>query len=326
VIFIGSQRYVVEDACSGLTYVTLATFLGYAFGLLVYRSWMRILAIALLGGAIGIAANALRVNAIVLIDWWNGSQMDLGAHGTFQWIALFAALGILFYVLRRLEPDGAAIAPAQIAGLHSCRRTLIAPVVAGLLAVAASGCTAHLQAGETERSESARSDTFPTTISGWEFDGLAKRSVDWERGIEVAETIYGRHGRSLHLIAIEALSPSAKLPESRLAPEERPPWREKHTDRARGCPESRCTAFIHVTWERDKTHQVRHVYYVYALGAYVTDSRFVLRAMHGWHRLNGDAAATRLVGIVADDPLDPAELAHAFQRVASPARSGMAAY
>ena len=55
------------------------------------------------------------MNAIVLTDWIRGTQMDLAAHGNIQWIALFATLMILFYVLSVLKGDGAAAPTADSA-------------------------------------------------------------------------------------------------------------------------------------------------------------------------------------------------------------------
>ena len=77
VIFIGTYRYIVVDACSGLSYVTLAAFLSYSFGLLLYRSLLKIVALTLLGAGFGLIANTVRVNSIILVDWFRSSQMDL---------------------------------------------------------------------------------------------------------------------------------------------------------------------------------------------------------------------------------------------------------
>jgi len=69
VIFIGANRYIVVDECSGLAFVTLGAFLGYSFGCLLYRSFFKIFLLAALGAFLGIVSNVVRVNAIVLIDW-----------------------------------------------------------------------------------------------------------------------------------------------------------------------------------------------------------------------------------------------------------------
>ena len=107
VIHVGTHRYIVVDECAGLTYVTLASFLGYCFGLMLYRSFSKIVAMCLMGALVGIASNVVRVNAIVAMDWVSDSQMDLAGHGVVQWVALFAALGILFWILNRLPADAA---------------------------------------------------------------------------------------------------------------------------------------------------------------------------------------------------------------------------
>ena len=125
VIFVGTHRYVVIDECAGLAYVTLASFLGYSFGLLLYRTFAKVVALALLGAALGIASNVFRVCAIVLIDWVRGSQMDLTAHGTWQWLGLLASLGALFYVLVRL---GRGRPPARRRGRRARRRSTPAGV------------------------------------------------------------------------------------------------------------------------------------------------------------------------------------------------------
>jgi len=72
VIFIGANRYIVVDECSGLAFVTLGAFLGYSFGCLLYRSFFKIFLLAALGAFLGIVSNVVRVNAIVLIDWIRG--------------------------------------------------------------------------------------------------------------------------------------------------------------------------------------------------------------------------------------------------------------
>ena len=58
-VHIGPHRYIVADACSGLAYVTLATFLGYSFGCLLYRSFFRIAALAAFSAFLGVVCNSL---------------------------------------------------------------------------------------------------------------------------------------------------------------------------------------------------------------------------------------------------------------------------
>src|SRR5205085_2362299 len=100
-VLVGTHRYFVAEVCSGLTYVTLGMFLGYCFGLLVYRSFHRVAALALLGALLGVFGNIVRVNAIVMIDWLRDSQMDLAAHGVLQWISVLGMVAILLLVVHR---------------------------------------------------------------------------------------------------------------------------------------------------------------------------------------------------------------------------------
>jgi exosortase/archaeosortase family protein len=153
--FVGAHRYIVIDECAGLAYVTLATFLGYSFGLLLYRTFAKVLALALVGAALGIASNVLRVCAIVLIDWSRGSQMDLAAHGTWQWLGLLGGLGMLFYLLVRLVADPAPHAAVAMSGGRATPARALAPMVAGLAAIVVTAGAAALQA-TLRRSRSAR--------------------------------------------------------------------------------------------------------------------------------------------------------------------------
>ena len=75
---------------------------------------------------------------------------------------------------------------------------------------------------------------------------------------------------------------------------------------------------VHTTWKRDKSRQLRHVYHVYGIGSFSTDSRLVLRAAHGWQRLTGGQADPRLIAIVYDDVIPSAdELAAVFRSLQS---------
>ena len=53
---------------------------------------------AAMGAVIGVLTNALRVWMIVGIDYLQGSQMDMAAHLDLQWLALFAGIGLLFFL------------------------------------------------------------------------------------------------------------------------------------------------------------------------------------------------------------------------------------
>ena len=319
VIFIGTHRYIVVDECSGLSYVTLAIFLGYSFGLLLYRSIFKIAALSLFGACLGIFSNVLRVNAIVLIDWLRDSQMDLGAHGTIQWIALFATLGFLFYVLSRLKIDETSVAPVAVAPEQANPAWRFAPVVAGLSALLIAGSATALPGNELRPPRGVLTALLPQNILGWKLsDPAAAWSVDEQSRTESTSLTYQRNGRDMQVVIVETLSPTAKLPESRLAPHDNNVWREKQIRNETACVVSGCMAFVHSTWQRDKSQQLRHVYYAYSIGRFTTDSRFALRAAHGWNRLTGGRDSPRLIAFVSEDAAaDIDELAAAYQSLQS---------
>jgi len=302
VIFIGAHRYIVTDECSGLAYVTLAIFLGYCFGLLLYRSIFKIAALALFGAFLGFSCNAIRVNAIVLIDWVRGSQMDLTAHGNIQWIALLATLGLLFYVLSRLKPDAPSVARTVAAPEPSMPIRRFAPVVASLSVLLVAGSAAGLPANELRPPRGAQTGSFPQDLSGWKLANPAPAwSVDPQSRTETISLAYQRNGRDMHVVIVETLSPTAKLPESTFAPRDKSIWRERPVEKEAACVGSDCIALVHATWQRDKSQQVRHAYYVYSIGNFSTDSRLALRAAHGWHRLTGGHDNPRLTGFISED-------------------------
>ena len=89
-------------------------------------------------------------------------------------------------------------------------------------------------------------------------------------------------------------------------------WREKRASRESGCVDVACPQFVHAIWEREKTRQLRHVYYAYAIGDVVTASALVLRAARGARMLTGRRDPLCLIAIVADEPIDAAETALAL--------------
>jgi exosortase/archaeosortase family protein len=321
VIYIGTHRYIVVDECSGLAYVTLAGFLGYCFGLLLYRSLTKVVALALLGALIGIVSNVLRVDAIVFIDWLRDSQMDLAAHGTLQWIALFATLGLLFFVLARLKGDApSAVAPPVPPPQSAATMRKFAPVFGGLAGLLIAGCATALPAPAMGAQQAAQADEFPNAIAGWQLSGpVPSWSVAADGATESIDLTYMRDGREWHAVIVTTLSPTAKLRASALTPRDGT-WREQEIRRERGCAADRCIEFVHSTWLRDRGKELRHVYHAYSVGDLVTDSTFAIRAAYGWHRLQRDGEIPRLYGfVVADVAANVDELATALLALRGPA-------
>ena len=300
-VHIGSQRYIVSEGCSGLAYVTLSIFLSYSFGLLLYRSLFRILGLTLLGAFLGFFSNVLRVNAIVTIDWLQGSQMDLTGHGHLQWVALFVALGLLFFVLSRLKPEASpsayAAPPAQPRALRRA-----SPVLAGVLVLLIVGSFHALPIDTLRNPGAARHAPAPGNVGQWM---LASPRAAWtispDKQTESLVLTYRRHDEAMQVRILETRSPIAKLSPSQLAPAETQ-WQQTQIRSRSACIDSRCLPLLHATWQRTKSRELRHVFYTYSIGDYATDSVLALRLAHGWHRLTRDGNAPRLTALTfADD-------------------------
>lgn len=300
-IYIGTNRYIVVDECSGLSYVTLAIFLGYSFGLLLYRSIVKIVALSLLGALLGVFSNTVRVNSIVLIDWIRGSQMELTSHSHIQWIALFMTLGLLFFVLIHLKADAPAAQPVVSLPHQIKPMRQLAPVFAGLSVLLIVGAVTGLSNNSSQLAREDQIDSFPKNISGWE---LATTSNDWivdpKSNNETLTLVYRRKGENMHVVIVQTLSKSAKLQESLLIPGDKNSWRERRVQKQSSCVASDCVTLLHTTWQRDKSPDLRHVFYAYSIGNFTTDSKLVLRAANGWHRLTGSRGNPRLIGLVFD--------------------------
>ena len=311
VVHVQGRRYVVVDECAGLTYVTLASFLGYCFGLLVRRSLRGAVGMGLLGAGLGIACNLLRVNAIVLVDAWRDTQMDLAAHGALQWIMLLAALGALTLALGRARPDSAH-APASAPRRAPPAASRWSPIVAGGVAIIVAGSVllATLRTGTPVVTAAM---AMPRTLAQWELVSPAIEAPrDAGTQTRSLRASYRRDAGPVDVVVIEALSPQARLLESALAPGAHAVWREKHTGDERACVEGQCITLRHATWQREHSDDVRHVYYAYDVGGYVTPSRLAARMAQGWRRLRGDPVDARITAFDSVVPLDAADLVHGW--------------
>ena len=306
IVWVGPHDYVVLNECAGLSHFLLATFLGYAFGLLLFRSLCKVVMLALFGAFIGILSNALRVCAIVLIDWINGSQMPLSAHTDIQWIALFLSLGLFFWTFSRLDADPAPTpAPAPFPGDASDRKAW-QPVVAALIVALVAGGESWLLARQPVH-PLAQPLTLPPTFSGWE---LTAPDEGWmlphpAKARAVAGT-YSRAGKTMTVRVVEATDIAGKLTGLEVAPSGKNAWHEYGSQPESACVGTRCTRFLHTIWADAVTGKQQHVYLVFALANQLTDSKLALRASQGWGRLTGSTSRPRVLGFAFDAPQDAA--------------------
>ena len=281
---IGQQKYLVIDACAGLAHVTLTSFLGYCFGLLLYRSFFKVAALAMLGGLLGIFSNWLRVDAIVLIDRLRNTQMDLTAHDSIQWLALAVAMALLLYVLTRLKPEKPAAVADTGPGLQSRAGLHAAPLLAGLAVTVLVGLVASLPTHAMKIRPDRPVDLLAGNTLGWEFVASgAAWQIDSAGQTASVRVRYRRDGKILQVVVIDALSGAAKLPDSPVATDEQKKWRDVGMAQHRGCSDAACLTLRHTTWQ--------------------PAARNGLRAAHGWQRLTGGQSGERMIGFMLDEAL-----------------------
>lgn len=305
-IRIGDNDYIVLKECAGLSYFLLGTFLGYVFGLMLYRSIYKILALTLFGAVIGVLSNALRVTGIVLIDWVQGSQMPLTAHGNVQWVALIVCLGLLFFVLSKLDVDKFPQVKG-IAQTNSESRLLKwAPILGGFAVLVISAGATWLVTNTSSERGALPPNSMPQSISGW---ALATPEATWSVNAQDHTRSfmlnYQRDGETLGVRVIETMTAEAKLQESEIAPGKANIWHENSIEPQVGCVGAECMKLLHTAWENGKTEERQHVYSSYALGGFYTTSKFALRAAHGWARLTGGNNQPRLIGLTLDSDVPP---------------------
>lgn len=314
-ISIGEASYVVLDECAGLSHFLLGTFLGYVLGLLLFRSFWKVTVLAIFGALIGILSNTLRVGAIILVDWVQGSQMPLTGHTDIQWVALLLCLGLLFAVFSKLDEEAI---PAKLIVAQPDRAAKLnswAPVLAGFAVILiVSGWNWRMgQAAPTD----AQTTLFPENLARWK---LASPTTPWsikpQNNTRLSTATYRSDGMILNVIIIEPMSPEIKLSESDVGPRERNAWFEKNVSSQTGCAGSNCSKLLHTVWIHRETGQYQHIYWTYALGSFLTHSKLAIRAKHGWNTLIGNPSNPRLIGFTLDSALDAQgidELAAAFR-------------
>lgn len=316
-VALGANRYIVLDECSGLSHFMLALFLGYCFGVLMYRSFGKVVALSVVGALIGLLSNALRVNAIVLIDWLRGSQMPLTSHTHIQWLILLLLLSVFFVVLFKLEADRPAAVEKEIIPGRSGPLRRLMPVAAGLtvLLVAASMQPQIRNSMAPGHDEYNR--LLPGRIAGWErgesklltSSDLRSQTVAW-----VAH--YRRQDQDLRVQIVDTLVPDAKLSDEWLAPGDSTGWRQRKLEKHNDCDGANCLTMQHVTWDNHKSGQSLHVYHTYAVGQFSVVSKLQMRVINGWYKLTNRYEKPRLVIITFNTTAPPfAEVSALYREI-----------
>jgi exosortase len=308
VIIIGKADYVVLNECAGLPYFLLATFLGYAFGLMLNWSSYKLVILTLFGAFIGLLSNALRVCSIVLTDWLQGSEMPLSAHSKFQWIALALSLAILFFVLGKLDDDHAGSTELVTPTNPVSYLRVWNPVLAGFVVLVISGGQSWMTSLALPANVSLQPLPLPQKMAGWTLvTPTAEWQVNTENGTRSLMLGYRHDQKTLDVHIVETVKAEAKLQETQLAPGKAGVWHENSIESQAACAESPCIKLTHTTWENGKTEEKQNVYSSYAMGSFFTTSKFALRAAHGWARLTGGNSNPRLIGFTTNTAVSPEE-------------------
>jgi exosortase len=321
IVHIGTHRYIVVEECTGLSFVTLAAFLCYSLGCVLYRSFWKVASLAFLGAVFGIFSNAVRVNSIVMVDWLRGTQMSLTSHGAYQWAALLLTLALVFLALSRLAIEPAEQPPLARPTPRPAQRIYLAPLLAGLMVLVIAG-SMSMQMADHPRLRSARETAVARQdIQGWERDAKPTAwTVDHANLSESVTQTYHRDNQVMHVRFIHALAPAAKLSGSYFAPEEKSAWHESAMKKYSACTGSHCVTLLHTTWQRKqgKGSARYHAFYNYGVGHYVTDSKLLARAVHGWRRIAGQSDTPYMIGLIFENDV-PAEidLAATFEAIRS---------
>jgi exosortase B len=112
-IMIGPYQLMVEDACAGLNSIFALSAIGILYVYMAGHSLARNIILLCAAIPIAIAANVLRVAALVLIAYYGGIKAIEGSFHELTGMALFAVAFILFFVLDGLI--GGVIALSRIA-------------------------------------------------------------------------------------------------------------------------------------------------------------------------------------------------------------------
>ncbi len=316
VIYIGDNRYVVIEACSGLTFVMLAMFLAYSWGTLLYHSMSKVLGLALLGGLLGIAANVLRVNMIIWLDWINGTQMSLAEHSDMQLIALIFLLGALFLTVYRLQPEDKTVnrhcgGKPQLSGQNMKGYV---PVVSGLLVACTIGLVQLILNVSEAESPSSRAELAFVSTDNF---STAQSNINWivdEKS--KTGTLNLVLDSELEVMIVQALPGNKKLSESGLIPKGNHDWREANIASRLACLQENCINFMHTTWNRSGSDDVQHIFYAYHVGNYITDSKLIYRVATGWNRLTGaDQKAGLISFFFAGKPPALEKLVDAYMQI-----------
>lgn len=315
---VSGNHYEIVPACAGMSFFTLAVFLGYTFALITFRRRLPVLGFATVCGLAAVFANCFRVNTIIAGDLWRGTQADLAGHSPYRWVAFALMLALILLLVSRLrssipsdqenaKPKNPSFtrwwAPFAIAALGS----LVAPGPAGLNEAHARDITNLPSLDLPDNLGQYRKQLSPSSWRGGPGRDTAHSSAQYSAG-----------SSQWRVIVEVPLSNAAKLDPSLIEPADTGDWRYRRFDIRHACRGSQCTSYQHQTWQLGDTDEVYNVYTSYVIDGELTASKLAARLKRGLAKLLGTLDRTIIVAIASDDPIKiPAEVTEQLARVAA---------
>lgn len=308
-IFIGAQRYVVVDDCTGLPYLLTGLFLGLTLGLLIYRTWWKIAAMFLLGGGLAILTNLLRVIGIVLYDYAAGTEMSLSEHTYFQWFAMALNFGVLFLVFYRLNAEPERNVTNQALPGPKTWVRILAPAAVAVLVVAA----APLMLADS-RAESAGNTggvALPLTVAGWTRDTSQADTGGWQPrrltdSRAIAPIRYRKGAQVIDILVVEASSRRTRVSGGAIDLAGAQDWMPGQRAVGTYCAsDGNCIKAAHTRLLLRDSKSVRHIYTLYAAGDVTTASAAAFRFRRALAEVRSSASLPRLIAIASDGASGP---------------------
>ncbi len=315
-LYVDGKRYIVIDYCAGLQFILLGLLAGWTFGLLIYRSLSRIFLLSLLGGALALLANALRIAGIITYDYVVGGSSQLD-HAWFEMPALIPCFALLFFVFYKLQPENTAQELAVMAG-----RQATAPGPAGLLGVGITVVVliaGPLLAAYSRGHGTVATDavSLPMDVGGWQ--KTAGQPL-WQPVVitgQVAEdaAIYRQGDREILVYRVIPLTQASKISGGAVQLF-RPGYPYNYSEVHDLCNDGVCRGtYVRATYMAQRGRQLGQLYYAYQMNDRFTASVLVFRLWRGYRRLVGETGQQVSLIVIASDSgheITPGELARLF--------------
>lgn len=320
-ISVGSKDYVIIDDCAALPYVLIGLFFGLSLGLLIYRRWWKIAALALFGGGLAVLANGFRILGIITYDYVTGSELTLTQHFYLELPAMAAACAVLFLVFSKLKRDPTpARAGARPPVPDAARPARIWWVSVAVILISAAplwhAATPSLSTG------SIQAPHLPSTLLDWSWK---QSGTDWQPRATAGSTRsslahYENGSRQLSVFVAGTASRSGKVSGGAVDLVGNPNWLPSQTGQVSVCAAGFCRELHSVKLHLRNSRRVRHLYVAYAVGHETMTSPLALRLARARHLLSGSAAPARVIAIAIDDTtvVPPREVVSIMEALAIP--------